>query len=125
MEFTVVDSNVTPTAGPESRVSQAADSTAQVSGGNVGFGTTSFTPAPATSRATRDLTTACELTVTSSPGGSGGSVSASASAEPPPPNHKLSASTAEDRKRKGREPDDNECHSEVKIYIIFLTFFPF
>lgn len=48
----------------------------------------------------------CEMTVTSSPGGS------SASAEPACP--KLAA---DDRKRKGRAVDDTECQSEVsKLY---------
>ncbi|KAL3531149.1 hypothetical protein ACH5RR_010471 [Cinchona calisaya] len=122
-DLTVVDSNETPIVGPESRVSHAADSTPPVSGGNVvGCGTMSCTPAPVTSTAPRDLTTACELTVTSSPGGSG------ASSAEQTPNHKPSSSTAENRKRKGGETDETECHSEVingeysKLLVFFFTF---
>lgn len=49
----------------------------------------------------------CEMSVTSSPGGS------SASAEPACP--KLAV---DDRKRKGRALDDTECHSEVTKFSI-------
>uniref|UniRef100_A0A5B6Z925 Putative transcription factor PIF1-like n=1 Tax=Davidia involucrata TaxID=16924 RepID=A0A5B6Z925_DAVIN len=108
-EATVVDSSVTPAVGPESRVSHVSGSAAQVSGENVGCGTMSRTAAAGTSPAAdsggREVAT-FDLTVTSSPGGSGASVSGSAEPvqKPPPP--------TEDRKRKGREPDDTECHSE-------------
>ncbi|XP_031278280.1 transcription factor PIF1 isoform X2 [Pistacia vera] len=107
-ESTVVDSSDTPAVGPESRVSEAVRSTEGASGMNNVCRTLSGAGLAGTSSAggggagggagTRDLTT-FEMTVTSSPGGS------SASAEPAqkPP--------AEDRKRKGREADD-ECHSE-------------
>ncbi|KAL5859946.1 hypothetical protein ACOSQ4_001242 [Xanthoceras sorbifolium] len=91
-ESTVVDSSETPALAPESRVSVARRSAEGASGGNNGCGTTSG------GGGARDLGT-CEMTVTSSPGDS------SASAEPAqkPP--------LEDRKRKGREADD-EGHSE-------------
>ncbi|KAJ0111756.1 hypothetical protein Patl1_01646 [Pistacia atlantica] len=107
-ESTVVDSSDTPAVGPESRVSEAVRSTDGASGMNNVCRTLSGAGLAGTSSAggggagggggTRDLTT-FEMTVTSSPGGS------SSSAEPAqkPP--------AEDRKRKGREADD-ECHSE-------------
>ncbi|KAJ4728383.1 Transcription factor like [Melia azedarach] len=103
-ESTVVDSSDTPAVGPDSRVSEAMRTTDRASGVNNGCGNMSGAGAAATSSAgtgggARDLAT-CEMTVTSSPGGS------SASAEPPaqkPP--------VEDRKRKGRE-NDEECHSE-------------
>lgn len=98
-ESTVVDSNETPMVKAESRVSRVAESAAPVSGGNVGCGTVSGTVA------NRDMMT-CEQTVTSSPGGSG----ASASAEPP---QKLAPTSTDDRKRKGRETDETEGHSEV------------
>lgn len=52
--------------------------------------------------------------MTSSPGGSGASVSASPEPSQKPP------TAAEDRKRKGREGDDSECHSEVSIIFVFL-----
>ncbi|KAM7527371.1 hypothetical protein LguiB_030781 [Lonicera macranthoides] len=104
-ESTVVDSNDMPVTGPESRVSQMADNTAQVSGGNIGPGTMSGAVIAGKSSAGRD-SAACELTVTSSPGGSGTSVSASPEPSQKPP------TAAEDRKRKGREGDDSECHSE-------------
>lgn len=103
-ESTVVDSTDTPfTTALESRVSEA----------NIGC---SFTN---TNTNTNTNTSLCELTVSSSPGGSGASVSG-ASIEPI---HKLTNSTAvvaalapeDDRKRKGREADDSECQSEVSI----------
>ncbi|KAI5680015.1 hypothetical protein M9H77_01242 [Catharanthus roseus] len=112
-ELTVVESNDSPRAEPESRVSQAADSAVHVSGGNVGCGTVSVTAAAAgTSTAGREFATPCDLTVTSSPGGSGDSFTASVE---PHPIQKPTRSTAENRKRKGREPDDAECHSEGKV----------
>uniref|UniRef100_A0A5B6Z9K0 Putative transcription factor PIF1-like n=1 Tax=Davidia involucrata TaxID=16924 RepID=A0A5B6Z9K0_DAVIN len=111
-ELTVVDSSLTPAVRPESRVSHVAGSTAQATGENVGCGITSRTAAAGTSSNAgggggrgREPPT-YDLTVTSSSGGSGASVSGSAEPvqKPPPP--------TEDRKRKGREPDDTECHSE-------------
>nr|WIE96061.1 basic helix-loop-helix transcription factor [Loropetalum chinense var. rubrum] len=114
-ESTVVDSSDTPAAGQESRVSQMARSTAEV--GNIGFqgcGTMSGDAVAGTSSGcgggeggcTELLT--CDITVTSSPGGSGasGAASASASAEP------AQKPSVEDRKRKAREADESECHSE-------------
>ncbi|KAG8370860.1 hypothetical protein BUALT_Bualt13G0027300 [Buddleja alternifolia] len=100
-ELTVVESNETPFLRPECRISHtAADSRPQVSGG-----------AAATSASAGKLGAAmCELTVTSSPGGSGASFSASGEAQPPP--QQRPAPAAEDRKRKSIEPDDNECQSE-------------
>ncbi|KAL2238682.1 UNVERIFIED_CONTAM: Transcription factor PIF1 [Sesamum indicum] len=66
---------------------------------------------------------ACEVTVTSSPGGSGASFSASG--EPHPHQRPEPSSTAEDRKRKAREADDNEGQSEVSndltpLFVAFL-----
>lgn len=122
-ESTVVESNETPRIGFDSRISQAVDSTDQVSGGNVGCGTMSVTvttAAAGTSTAGRDFTTTCELTVTSSPGGSGGSASASGCAEPPPV-PESTGMAADDRKRKGRETDDAECHSEVSFWIYYFN----
>lgn len=101
---TVEDSNETPlTTGLESRVLWGADNTPLVSGGNIGYSI------PAAAANTSQA--ACELTVSSSPGGSGAS---GASAEP---THKLTGATAtatEDRKRKAIEIDDGECQSEVR-----------
>lgn len=113
-ESTVVESNDTPRVGPHTRISQAVDSTDQVSGRNVGCGTMSVTAAAAgTSTAGRHFTTTCELSVTSSPGGSGGSATASPSAcVEPPPIPDRTGTAADERKRKGREPDDAQCHSE-------------
>ncbi|KAK4418468.1 Transcription factor PIF1 [Sesamum alatum] len=51
----------------------------------------------------------CEVTVTSSPGGSGASFSASAD---PHPHQRPEPPAAEDRKRKAREADDDEGQSE-------------
>ncbi|XP_057507849.1 transcription factor PIF1-like isoform X2 [Actinidia eriantha] len=103
-ETTVVDSSETP--APESRVSHA---TAQVSAANAGICAMSGGGAVAvTSSAAggggREAGT-CELTVTSSPGGSGASVSANAEAVYKP-------MATEGRKRKGLETDDTECQSE-------------
>lgn len=121
-ELTVVESNETPTVGPESR---AADSTAQVSGGNVGCETRSCTATAGKSTTAKDLTTACELTVTSSPGGSGSTASASAKPQPAEAVSKPSTSTANDRKRKGRETDETEGHSGVRIFGDLLFYLPF
>ncbi|PIN03310.1 Transcriptional repressors of the hairy/E(spl) family (contains HLH) [Handroanthus impetiginosus] len=105
IESTVVESNETPAVGPSSRVShRVADSRTQV---NTESGTAT---AGGTSAATGELAAATfDLTVTSSPGGSGASFSASGEPsqppqKPPPP--------SEDRKRKAREADENECQSE-------------
>lgn len=117
-ESTVVDSSDTPAVGPEYRVSEAVRSTEGASGVNNVCRTMSGAGMAGTSSAggggggggggTRDLTT-CEMTVTSSPGGSSASASAEPAQKPP----------AEDRKRKGREADD-ECHSEVSRSAILL-----
>lgn len=105
-ESTVVDSSDTPAARPKSRVSEAfpcetsrrtvvegaTTALATSPGGGVGGGETAV----------------CHGTANLSPGGS------SASAEPPsqkpPP-----LPPPEDRKRKGREPDDVDCQSEVSL----------
>lgn len=112
-ESTVVDSSDTPAVGPESRVSEAVRSTEGASRVNNVCRTMSGAGLAGTSSAggggggTRDLT-ACEMTVTSSsPGGS--STSAEPAEKPP----------AEDRKRKGREADD-ECHCEVNLSAMLL-----
>lgn len=119
-ESTVVDSSDTPAPGPDSRASEAMRSMEGASGvnNNNRCRNTSGAGAAATSSGggggssgARDLTM-CEMTVTSSPGGS------SASAEPP-----AQKPAAEDRKRKGREIDD-EYHSEVKsAYHYFYSFY--
>ncbi|CAK9140822.1 unnamed protein product [Ilex paraguariensis] len=102
-ESTVVDSNDTPSMGPESRVSRVTDSVAQVSGAHIGVcRTMSGTDAAGTSSAAMELATTCELTMTSSSNNSGGSVSASAEPVPKPTPEK-----PEDRKRK-----EKEFHSE-------------
>ncbi|CAN4091611.1 unnamed protein product [Withania somnifera] len=111
----VVDSKETPTAGKESRVSHVADNVVQVPGGNVGGSTINGTGTTSTSTTIREQATICELSITSSPGGSGDSVSASA--EPPTPSHKaaataLTAAATDYRKRKGRETDDGEGQNE-------------
>lgn len=95
---TVVESNDTPIVPREYRDSLVADSTAQVSGGNLGRGgAMSETEAAGTSTV---APATCELTVTSSPDDrSGGSVSAEKSTAP-------ETMTADDRKGKGSETDD-------------------
>ncbi|XAR61008.1 hypothetical protein NMG60_11034579 [Bertholletia excelsa] len=118
-ESTVVDSSVTPATGrPESRASQAfgSTSTSQVSGANLWCGSMSGAAAGGTSSAAGGGGSergTCELTVTSSPGGSGASVSAGAEPiqKPPPPPPPQQPPT-DDRKRKGRQADDTECQSE-------------
>ncbi|KAJ4849390.1 hypothetical protein Tsubulata_033758 [Turnera subulata] len=108
-EFTVVDSCVTPST------EVAAGRSAGGGGGSSGDHTCGTMSAAAMGASVSGMgagssgkdvmmtTTTCEMTVTSSPGGS------TASAEPPlPPPHKP---IAEDRKRKGRE-EEAECHSE-------------
>ncbi|OMO91440.1 hypothetical protein CCACVL1_07116 [Corchorus capsularis] len=110
-ELTVIDSSDTPAMAPESRASEAKPSTAEAaSGGNNNNACATLSAAAAASTpsagvsvgASRDNLATCEVTVTSSPGGS------SASAEP----ETQKAAPAEDRKRKGRELDDGDCHSE-------------
>ncbi|KAK6259810.1 hypothetical protein SCA6_014284 [Theobroma cacao] len=110
-ESTVVDSSETPAMAPDSRGSQAVPSnTEAASGGNNNNASATVSAVAVASTqsagvsvgATKDNLATCEVTVTSSPGGS------SASAEPAT----QKAAPAEDRKRKGREPDDAECHSE-------------
>nr|GLL42761.1 transcription factor PIF1-like isoform X2 [Ipomoea trifida] len=97
---TVVESNDTPIVPSDYRDSHVADSTAQISGGNLGRGggTMSETEAAATSMGGKEVTATCELTVTSSPGSGACSVSAEKSTAP--------ATTTEDRKPKGSETDD-------------------
>ncbi|KAI3461019.1 hypothetical protein Pfo_017682 [Paulownia fortunei] len=104
-ESTVVESNETPMVGPESRVShRVADNRPHV---NVESGTAT---AGGTSATAGELAAGtCEITVTSSPGGS--RVSFSASEEPRLPQQRPPLAS-EDRKRKAREADDNECQSE-------------
>ncbi|MCE3049821.1 hypothetical protein HAX54_045848 [Datura stramonium] len=117
-DSTVVDSNETPIAGQESRASHVADNVVPVPGENVGGSTINGTGTATTSTAIREPATTCELSMTSSPGGSGNSVSASAEPPPAAPSHKAAAAvpmaaTADDRKRKGRETDDGEGRNEV------------
>ncbi|KAI7983285.1 Transcription factor PIF1 [Camellia lanceoleosa] len=113
-ESTVVDSSETPAAAAqESRASHFAGCAkpAQISGVNVGCGSMSgggATAAGTTSSGGREIRT-CDLTLTSSPGGSGASMSASAEPVSKPT---TTTTTTEDRKRKGREVDDTECQSE-------------
>ncbi|XP_022758596.1 transcription factor PIF1-like isoform X2 [Durio zibethinus] len=110
-ESTVVDSSDTPAVAPESAASQVMPSnTEEASGGNNNNACANMSAAAVVNTqsaavsvgASKDNLATCEVTVTSSPGGS------SASAEPTA----QKAAPAEDRKRKGREPDDAECHSE-------------
>lgn len=124
-ESTVVDSCDTPAAASAaaaaaaaSGVSETVRSSAEPTEGDAcrgSMGTTSVA-APSTTTAGgwtggREAMT-CEMTETSSPGGSSGSAE---------PDHK---SPVEDRKRKSREADDSECHSEVSEYSLTLFFFP-
>ncbi|KAA3459587.1 transcription factor PIF1-like [Gossypium australe] len=112
-EVTVVDSSDTPGVAPESGASQAMPCNTEAASGednnnacaNMSFAAVAYTQSAGVSvGASKDNIATCEATVTSSPGGS----SASASAEPTAQKR----GPAEDRKRKGREPDDAECHSE-------------
>ncbi|PPD72494.1 hypothetical protein GOBAR_DD30605 [Gossypium barbadense] len=112
-EVTVVDSSDTPAAAPESGASQAIPCNTEAASGeynndacaNMSFAAVAYTQSAGVSvGASKDNIATCEATVTSSPGGS----SASASAEPTA----QKTGPADDRKRKGREPDDAECHSE-------------
>ncbi|XP_059297912.1 transcription factor PIF1-like [Lycium ferocissimum] len=102
---TVVESNETPIAAvPECTVSRVSDNVtppvSAVNGGRKEMMTSAAT------RGGREMTTACELAMTSSTSGSGGSLSVSAGSLRPP------QKAVEDRKRKGRESDDNEDQSE-------------
>ncbi|KAG6426984.1 hypothetical protein SASPL_111223 [Salvia splendens] len=88
---TVVESNETPAPAPESRVSHSGppdSATVRTGGTSAAAGT-------------------CDLTAASSPGSS----PTSFSGDTHQPQHKLAAAP-EDRKRKVREADDNECQSE-------------
>ncbi|KAA3458677.1 transcription factor PIF1-like isoform X1 [Gossypium australe] len=110
-ELTVVDSSDTPAMAPESGASQVMPCNTEAASGEndnincanmsvaVGANTQS---AGVSGSACKDNLAAYEVTVTSSPGGSG------ASAEPTA----QKAAAAEDRKRKGRELEDTEYHSE-------------
>lgn len=114
-ESTVVDSNETVIAAvPEYIVSRVSNNVTPVSDVNIGGRemTATATATAATSRG-REITTACELTLTPSTSGSGGSVSASP--ELPPPSQKAVHTAADDRKRKGRESDDNEGQSKDDV----------
>ncbi|KAJ8534607.1 hypothetical protein K7X08_016335 [Anisodus acutangulus] len=112
-DSTVVDSNEMPITRQESRISHVAVNAVPVTGGNVGCGTKNGTgtgiATTTTSPEIREPVTTCELSVTSSPGGSGNSVSGSAERS-----NKTAAAapTADDRKRKGREIDDGEGQNE-------------
>lgn len=112
-ESTVVDSSETPAAAvaaaaaDASGVSETVRSSTEPTEGDACRGSMSTTgiAAPSTTTAgggteRREAMTS-EMTSTSSPGGSSGSAELA---------HQ---SPAEDRKRKGREAEDSECHSEV------------
>ncbi|XP_004247109.1 transcription factor PIF1 isoform X1 [Solanum lycopersicum] len=121
-DSTVVDSNVTPITGQESRVTLIPDNVVAVPGGNVGCSTVNGSTGTATaSTAIREPTTTCDISMTSSPGGSGNSVSASAEppAPAPAPSHKGAAPTAtaaaDDRKRKGREMEDEGQNEDAEF----------
>ncbi|GMJ09030.1 phytochrome interacting factor 3-like 5, PHY-INTERACTING FACTOR 1 [Hibiscus trionum] len=116
-ESTVVDSSDTPAMALESGAYQAMPSNteAAASGGNNNnnnnayanqYQSTAGVPhkqsADVSLGANKDSLGTCEFTMTSSPGGSSGSAEPAAQ----------KAALAEDRKRKGRELDDGECHSE-------------
>lgn len=108
-ESTVVDSCDTPAAvASASRVSETIRNSAEPSEGDAARRTVSTAGVTETSAGGetggREATT-CEMTATSSPGGSSGS---DEPARRPP---------AEDRKRKGREAEDSECHSEVPLFL--------
>lgn len=126
-ESTTVDSSDTPLVAPSSRVMDsrpdASNTGMSMSGGGRALASTTTTSFDATAAASagKEAMT-CEMSLTSSPGGSSASGSASAEQtwlQKPPP--------AEDRKRKGREAaDDAECPSEVSwllINIRVLTLF--
>ncbi|VFR00542.1 unnamed protein product [Cuscuta campestris] len=98
-DSTVVESNETPMVGREYRVSRVADRAAQVPGGNVGCGM----EAARMSAAGGKRTASCELTLTTSPCNSGASVSEEKSIAP----------AAEDRKRKGRDMEEDGHNAEA------------
>lgn len=105
---TVVDSNDTPAVGPESHAFEMVmRCSAEASNANLRCGTLSG-GAGCTSTSGgvggKEVMT-CEMTVTSSPGGSSASAELLPALKPP----------ADDRKRKGREVDDTECQSEVSV----------
>ncbi|XP_039021806.1 transcription factor PIF1-like [Hibiscus syriacus] len=110
-QLTVVDSSYTPSIAPERGASQARPSnTETASGGNNNNASANMGAAPVanarsagvTTVANKDNLATCEVKVTSPPKGY--------SAIPEPRAQK--AAPAEDRKRKGREPDEAECQSE-------------
>lgn len=112
-ESTVADSSDTPAAAV-SRISETVRNPVEPTDIEAGKGSmsTAGVGAPSTTPAGggtggREVMT-CEMTVTSSPGGS------SATAEP------AQRAPAEDRKRKGREPEDSECQSEVSGDCLFF-----
>ncbi|XP_068666020.1 transcription factor PIF1-like isoform X2 [Aristolochia californica] len=101
MESMVVDSNVTPAVDPSSsrvRVSTRERTTTGSGVGDLGSGSTCG------GAADRELAT-CETTMTSSSGGSGAS-----------PDTLAKPTAGEDRKRKARDTDDLEGHSEDADY---------
>ncbi|XP_028794914.1 transcription factor PIF1 isoform X1 [Neltuma alba] len=106
-ESTVVDSCDTLAVVATPRVSDAVRSTAEPTKGAACRGSMSTTGIAGPSTTTAGGGTevmACEMTATSSPGGSTRSAELS------------DRSPAEDRKRKGREADDSECHIEDLDY---------
>lgn len=113
---TVVDSSDTPLVGPSSRVLDSMPDGGGGGGGGLSAAATTATVTASTFPGKEVMT--CEMSLTSSPGGS----SASASAEPMSAQKPL---PAEERKRKGREADDDaEFHSEVsqrKYYFIIIN----
>lgn len=98
-ESTVVDSSETPAVGYALHI---GDRGCAAKNGDASAGTSSAGGGGVSG--VKEMST-CDVTVSSSPGCS--SASASASAEP------ALKPQAEDRKRKGREANDTECHSEV------------
>ncbi|KAI4349301.1 hypothetical protein L6164_009906 [Bauhinia variegata] len=102
-ESTVVDSSITPNVAADSTASETVRSTTEPTdrdGGGASMSSAAIA-APSTGGCTggKEVMT-CEMTVTSSTGGSSGSGEAA---------HRLET---ENRKRKGRELDDSECQSE-------------
>ncbi|KAI4300115.1 hypothetical protein L6164_033529 [Bauhinia variegata] len=98
-ESTVVDSSITPNAAADSMASETERNTAEPTDKDGGRGSMSNAGKAAASAGgcTRGKeVTKCEITVSCSSG----------RAEP------AHRTAAEDRKRKGREPDDSECQSE-------------
>ncbi|XP_039021097.1 transcription factor PIF1-like isoform X1 [Hibiscus syriacus] len=110
-DLTVVDSCDTPALAPESGASQAIPSCTEAATGGDNNNTCAHMSSAAAANmqsagvsfgASKDNLATCEVMVTSSPDAS------SASAEPTA----QKPVQADDRKRKGREPDDAKCHSE-------------